>query len=333
VSRRTARVAAGAALVMLVAVAVAWYALRAGSPELAGVLASGSVEATEADLGFQLGGRIRTIAVREGEPVVAGQLLAELDAAELQARRAGAEAQADAARAALAELEVGARPEERRQAQAVEAAARERLGEAERLWQRAVALEQGGAVSREALDHARTALEVARAQHAQAREQMDVVQRGARVERLDAQRAVVRQAEAALAQADAALEHARIVAPFAGTVTVRHRQPGEAVGAGAPVLTVMDPADRWVRIYVREDVVGRVAVGQAATIRTDSERDRSYAGRVTYIAQQAEFTPRNVQTAEERVKLVYAVKVSIADDARFALKPGMPADVTLRIDR
>jgi HlyD family secretion protein len=309
---------------------IGWYTLGRGDAGEVRTVASGTVEATEADLGFQASGRIESIAVREGERVAPGQELAALDAVELRARRAGVEAQLNGARALLAELERGARPEELRQARAAEAAAREKVEEAERLAARTRALEEGGAVSRESLDQATSALQVARAQHAQARAQLELVQRGARAERMDAQRAVVRQAEAAVAQADAALANATIRAPFAGIVTVRHRQPGETVAAGAPVLTVLNPDDRWVRIYVREDAIGRVAVGQRAEIRTDSEPDRAYTGQVTYIATSAEFTPRNVQTAEERVKLVYAVKVSVTDDPRLALKPGMPADVRLQ---
>src|SRR5690606_1740244 len=100
-------------------------------------------------------------------------------------------------------------------------------------------------------------------------------------------------------QVEAALSGARIHAPFAGIVTVRHRQPGEAVSPGMPVLTLMDPADRWVRIYVREDLVGRVALGQPAEIRVDAYPDRDFRGRVVFIADAPEFTPRNVQTAEE----------------------------------
>jgi HlyD family secretion protein len=314
---------------IIVIAVVGWYALGRGDDDDFTTVASGTIEATEADLGFQAGGRIETIAVREGERVAVGQELATVDAAELRARRAGAEAQLGAARALLAELERGARPEELGQARAAEAAARERVEDAERLYARTRALEEGGAASRESLDQARSALEVARAQHAQARAQLDLVRHGARAERVDAQRAAVRQAQSAIAQVDAALAHATIHAPFAGTVTVRHRQRGETVAPGAPVLTVMNPDDRWVRIYVREDAIGRVSVGQRAEIRTDSEPDRAYDGVVTYIATSAEFTPRNVQTTEERVKLVYAVKVSIADDPRLALKPGMPADVRL----
>jgi HlyD family secretion protein len=316
-------------VVLVLLVLGAWLAFGRTRDDGATLFASGTVEATQADLGFQLGGRIERIAVQEGESVAAGAELARLEAAELEARRGAAEAQIEAARALLAELQHGARPEELRQANAAELAARERMQEASRLLERARALEAGGAVSREALDQAQSAYEIARAQHEQAREQQGMVRTGPRTERLAAQQAALRQAESALAQVDAALSNAVIRAPFAGIVTVRHRQPGEAVGPGAPVLTLMDTADRWVRIYVRQDAVGRVSLGQQASIRTDSDPSRTYSGRVTWISSQAEFTPRNVQTAEQRVRLVYAVRVAITDDTAMVLKPGLPADVTL----
>ena len=131
-------------------------------------------------------------------------------------------------------------------------------------------------------------------------------------------------------QADAALANAVIVAPFDAVVTVRDREPGETVGAGAPVLTVMNLADRWVRIYIREGRIGAVKIGEPATISADTYPGKRYEGSVSFISSEAEFTPRNVQTTEERVKLVYAVKVRITADAGNELKPGMPADVTLQ---
>jgi HlyD family secretion protein len=170
---------------------------------------------------------------------------------------------------------------------------------------------------------------VAEAQHTQALEQLRLVLEGAAAEQLAVQRAVVLQAEAALEQARVAVDRTRLVAPFAGIVTVRHRQSGETTSPGAPVVTLMDPDDRWVRIYVPGDVVGRVALGQSARISSDSHPDSTFAGRVTHVASEAEFTPRNVQTSQERVKLVYAVKVAIDGDPGLALKPGMPADVRL----
>ena len=128
---------------------------------------------------------------------------------------------------------------------------------------------------------------------------------------------------------DAALDHTVIVASFDGVVTVRHREPGEIVGPGAPVVTIMNTGDRWVRVYVREDRIGAVKLGSAASITTDTYANRSYRGRVRFIASEAEFTPKTVQTTEERVKLVYAVKVQITGDEGLDLKPGMPADVQI----
>src|SRR5690606_23678937 len=203
------------------------------------------------------------------------------------------------------------------------------LEEARRDLDRTRRLEAGGAVSREALERVETAHVVAQTQAAQAREQLRLVQTGPRSERIEAARAQVAAAEAMVARVDATLSNASIVAPFAGVVTVRHREPGETVAAGQPVVTLMNPADRWVRIYVREDRVGRGALGQPARITTDSHRDTEFSGRVVHIASEAEFTPRNVQTEEERVKLVYAVKVQVTGDDALALKPGVPADVVL----
>jgi HlyD family secretion protein len=291
--------------------------------------ASGTVEATEARLGFQVPGRILEIKPREGDRVRAGEAVAWLDRAELEARRAQARAQVAAARALLEELEAGARHEELAVAQEAARAAQERYRDAQRDFERIQRLFDGGAVAREALDKAQLALEIARSQDEQARQQLRLVEAGPRRERLEAQRAVVEQAEAALRQAEAALEHAVIVAPFDGVVTVRDREPGEVVGAGVPVLTLMDPQDRWVRIYIREDRIGAVRLGQRAAISTDTYPGRHYQGVVAFIASEAEFTPRNVQTPEERVKLVYAVKVRITGDPGQELKPGMPADVQL----
>ncbi|HEU5207992.1 MAG TPA: HlyD family efflux transporter periplasmic adaptor subunit [Longimicrobiales bacterium] len=325
------RIPIAVAVVLLLGLA-AWLLFGRSASASDTLEASGTVEATTADLGFQAPGRIAEVNAEEGARVGAGALLAKLDVAELDARRAAAVAQLETARAQLAELERGARPEELAQARAAVAAADQKLEEARRDFERTRRLEAGGAVSREALERVETAHVVARSQASQAREQLQLVQSGPRSERIDAARAQVAAAQAAVAQVDATLSNAKIVAPFAGVVTERHREPGETVGAGQPVVTLMNPADRWVRIYVREDRVGRVSLGQPARITTDSHPDSEFTGRVVHIASEAEFTPRNVQTEEERVKLVYALKVQIAGDDALALKPGVPADVVLVSD-
>ena len=295
------------------------------------LLAAGTVEATEAQLGFQAAGRIETIAVREGDLVTAGAELAALDRAEAIARRDQAIARAAAARSLLEELERGSRREEIAQARALASAAADRLADAERDRDRAEELFAGGAVSQEARDKAALAYQVAASQAAQATEALRLVESGPRVERIAAQRATLAEAEAALRAIDANLANMVIRAPFAGIVTVRHREPGEIVAAGAPVLAVLDRADRWIRIYIAETRIAAVKPGQEAVITTDTYRDRTYAGEVITIASSAEFTPKNVQTSEERVKLVYAVKVRVSGDPAYDLKPGMPADVRIEL--
>jgi HlyD family secretion protein len=297
--------------------AIAGYLLFRNSGDGDLLAASGTVEATEAGLGFQVPGRIQWVGPREGDRVQTGDTLAALDRTELSARLAQA-------RALLAELEAGARSEELAQAREAAGAAEDRLADAQRDFQRVQRLFQGGAVSQEALDKAKLALDVAQSQRDQAEQQLRLVETGPRKERIAAQRAAVAQAEAALA-------NAAIISPFGGVVSIRDREPGETVGAGAPVVTLMNLADRWVRIYIREDRIGAVRIGQAATITTDTYPDKRYQGSVSFISSEAEFTPRNVQTAEERVKLVYAVKVRITGDPSNDLKPGMPADVRLEI--
>ncbi len=293
------------------------------------LVASGTVEATDAQLGFQTPGRIAALAPREGDRVAAGAELALLDTSELEARRAQALAQVEAARAQLDEFLAGSRREEIAQGRAALSAAENRVADAERDAERARTLLEGRAVAREVLDKATLALELARRQRDQASEQMALLEQGPRPERIAAARAQVAQAEAAVATFDATLANSRILAPFAGVVTLRHREPGEIVGAGAAVVTLMNPDDRWVRIYVPENRLGRVAVGQRAEITSDTFPGKRYDGEVSFISSSAEFTPKNVQTAEERVKLVYAVKVRVAGDPGQELKPGLPADVRL----
>lgn len=308
---------AGLVIAAVLLSVVAWMLTR---PRLddGSLMASGTVEATEARLGFQVPGRIDSVLVREGQSVRAGQVLAVLDRREVAARR-------EQARALLAELERGSRPEEIAQAAATVEVARQRLEDARRDLERAHTLFAGGAVSQEAVDKSQMAYDVARSQLAQAEEQHRLVKSGPRRERIEAQRAQ-------LAQVEAVLDNMAIRAPFDGVVTVRHREPGETAGAGAPVLSVLDRSSRWVRIFVREDRVGAVRMGLPATITSDTYRDRTYIGEVVFIASEAEFTPKNVQTTEERVKLVYAVKVRIEGDEAFELKPGMPADVRLALE-
>jgi HlyD family secretion protein len=294
-----------------------------------GLELSGTVEATEAELGFPSAGRIEVMNVREGDTVSVGAELARLDRAETQAKRDQAQAQADAARATLAQLQRGSRPEEVAQARAATASAQEKLEDAKRDAERTARLHQDQLASDQELQKAQTAVQVAGRSYDMAKESQRLVELGPRKEQIDAQRAMLAAAEASVRNFDATLANMVVRAPWAGVVTVRQHEPGEIVQAGAAAVTLLNRDDRWVKVYVPETRIGAVHVGQAANITTDTYKGRTFGGTVSYVAPQAEFTPKTVQTREERVKLVYAVKVRITGDPQGVLKPGMPADVVL----
>jgi HlyD family secretion protein len=317
------------ALVVLAAVVGGVLIRRAGDGRV--LSASGTVEATEARLGFQATGRIARVNVREGDEARADSVLASLDLAETEARRDQALAQVRAAEAQLLELTRGYRKEEVEQGRAALDAARNRFEDARRDFERTETLRAGGAVSVEAADKAGVALDLAKSALAQAEDQWRILSTGPRREKIDAARAQVEQARAAVRALDALLANMTVRAPFDGVVTVRHREPGEIIPAGSPVLSLLDRADRWVRIYVPETRIAAVRLGLRAVITTDTYRGKEYPGVVSTIASEAEFTPKTIQTQEERVKLVYAVKVRIEGDPTFDLKPGMPADVRLEL--
>jgi HlyD family secretion protein len=319
------------AAVVLLAVALWWILFRNQGPG-DNLIASGTVEATETRLGFPATGRVDSIMVREGDLVRHGVELAHLDRLEIEARLEQAEATVVSSRARLRELERGFRQEEVAQARAALNGANRRVDDARQAFDRTKLLLEGGAVSQEAFDRAQIALDIAGSEQTRAAEQLQLMEAGPRREQIQAQRGQLAQAEAAVQAIEAGLANMTIRAPFDGIVTVKHREPGEIVAGGSPVVTVMDPGDRWVRIYVPENRLGAVRLGAAAAITTDTYPDQDFAGEVTYIASEAEFTPKSVQTSEERVRLVYAVKVRITGDTSLVLKPGMPADVRIALE-
>jgi HlyD family secretion protein len=291
------------------------------------IIASGTVEATQAELGFQVSGRLEQLSVREGDQVTAGGRLAKLEQSELIAEREVARAQVAAAQAGLSELLAGSRREEIAHARAVLSVATDRRDLAQRDVERLTPLAEQSLVSRQAFDQQRTQLSVSQGEVAKAKEELQILATGPRAERIAAQRAALAQAQATVGRIEAQLAQTELTAPFSGTITVRHREPGEAMSPGAPVLTIRNFDDRWVRVYIPGDEVGNLKLGQPASITGDANPDKRYTGAISYIASVAEFTPRNVQSTKDRVKLVYEVRVRIAGDSSVDLKPGLPADV------
>ncbi|MGE5664093.1 MAG: efflux RND transporter periplasmic adaptor subunit [Deltaproteobacteria bacterium] len=310
-------VAAGAAL-------FGWSRLQDGREE--GVLRlSGNVEVTDVDVSFKVPGRVKARLVDEGAAVARGQVVAVLDAEDLEREAGVKEAEAAAVRASLAELLAGSRPQEIARAEAAVARAEAEAVRLAREDERIAALYGREAVARREFEAAKAAADVAQARLAEARESLLLVREGPRRETIAQARARVRQADEAAALARTRLSYATVRSPLAGIVLSKNAEPGDYVSAGTPVVTVGDLRNAWVRAYVEETDLARVKAGQAVAITNDTYPAKRYAGRVSFISAEAEFTPKSVQTRKERVKLVYRIKVDV-DNPAMELKPGMPVD-------
>lgn len=292
------------------------------------VFASGTIDATEISVSFPVPGILRKRPVEEGSHVRPGELLAALDDRETAARLHQVEAARQAAQARLDDLVQGYRPHEIAEARAQFEQARANLANLEEEARRSETLFRGGATSQQRRDKDRTAAAVAAQELSAARERLKLLQAGYRPETINAARAQLGEAEAAVEATRVRLEDLQVKSPVEGVITRTHAEVGETLGAGRPVVTVTDLSEPWVRVYIPENQIGKVRLGAAAKITIDTFADREFDGRVSYVSSQAEFTPKNVQTQEERVKLVFAVNV-VVDNRDGALKPGMPADVTI----
>jgi HlyD family secretion protein len=306
---------------------------------------SGYVEATEVRVAPEVGGRLLDLKVAEGDRVKAGDVIAQLDTADvlLALRRAAAERQA--ADAQLRLLLAGARVEDIRQAEAQQAAAeaelaasRQELASAERDLKRFEALLASNSGAEKPRDDAATRRDVAgdrvNAAEQRLRAASETVARlkaGARREEIDAARARLAGADAQMATLEKVQRDATIVAPASGTVTQKLVDEGELLAPRTPIVVVANLDEVWANVYVDEPLVPRVTLGQAATLFTDAGGP-GIEGTVTFISPKAEFTPRNVQTAEERSKLVFRVKIT-ARNEKGVLKQGMPVEAEIRFAR
>jgi HlyD family secretion protein len=352
------------------------------------ILVSGNLELTQVDLSFKTAGRIVELNVREGDWVKKGQVIARIDATQLDQQRArdaaavtNAQSQyqqletsieyqkatidsdiaakkADLAQmqARLDELLAGSRPQDIAQAQAAltDAKAAQDLAKAEA--ERAKTLFSREDISKSQFDQAQTKVESTTAQVRAAEERLALVKEGPRKEEIAAARAVVARAQAAVATAEAnrielkrkeqeltgrQAEIARnraqvgmteaqiadttIVSPIDGVIMVKAAELGEVVAAGTTIVSLGDLDHPWMRAYINETDLGRIHLGGTVSLSTDTFPDKTYEGRISYISSEAEFTPKQIQTKEERVKLVYRIKIEV-NNKDHELKNNMPMD-------
>jgi HlyD family secretion protein len=262
----------------------------------------------------------------------------------------------------LQELKNGSRPQEIQESRATVEAAQSELDRAKRDWDRAQTLYKNDDISTEQFDQYRNRWQSADAAIKQAQQRDALVQAGPRVEVVQAaegqvekargalkmadantleikrreqelvtRRDEIESAKASLALIDAELADTIIYSPVDGVVLVKSADVGEVLGVGTTVVTVGDIDHPWLRGYVNETALGKIKVGAKAKVTTDSYPGKVYDGRVSFIASEAEFTPKQIQTQEERVKLVYRIKIEL-DNPRRELKSNMPADAQIVLD-
>jgi HlyD family secretion protein len=265
--------------------------------------------------------------------------------------------------ARLRELKAGARPQEVQEARSVVEAAKSDYERAKKDWERAQTLHKNDDISSAQFDAARTRFETSEATFSQARERAALVLAGARTEQVDGasaqlnrakaglraseagklellrrqQELVARQADINRAKSQLALIETQLAdltatSPISGVVLVKSADPGEVLAPGTSVATIGDLAKPWMRGYINAKDLGRVKMGSKAIVTTDAYPGKQYNGRVSFISSDAEFTPKQIQTSEERVKLVYRIKIEV-DNPNQELKSNMPADAELLLDK
>lgn len=292
----------------------------------------GNVDIRQIQLAFHDSGRIQRLLVEEGQRVQRGELLAELDAARYEAAVAQAGAQVAAQREVLARLVAGSRPEEIGEAKARVKATEAVLKEAEVTHRRARILAEPKYVSQQQLDSAEAKLNNARANLDREQQALTLAIKGPRQEDIEAARAQLKVYEAALQRAQEELADTRLYAPEEAIVQDRILEPGDMASPQTPVFTLALDNPIWVRAYVSEPDMGKIAPGMQAEVRTDSYPNKTYRAWIGFISPTAEFTPKQVETTELRSKLVYRLRVYVCNPEN-ELRLGMPADVLIPLQQ
>ncbi len=295
-------------VIVLVALALYRYEKEKQALPPGFVFASGRLEGDTITVATKVAGRVEAILFREGDEVEEGKLLARLSSREITARLHAAEAAIDAAKKRLEEAR-----DLLDQAQAVLAKRARDLERFRRLYEKRL-------IPKNKLEEVELAWK-------QARSQVKAL-----MARLAAIRAEIKRLAAQKAEVKALLEDTLIRAPAKGVIIRKVANLGEVLSPGGVVALMVDLDELYLKAYVPEKEVGKLALGQEARIYVDAFPERAFPGHVRYIAKEAEFTPKEVQTKEARVKQVYEVKIYLDENPGHVLTPGLPADALIRVD-
>ncbi len=311
-----------AALLMVVAVFASGCARQAQSTN---IVAAGHVEATDVHLSAKVGGRLLEAPFKEGDAVKVGDVVARLSTTdvEIQVRQASAE-RAQAAADLRLRL-AGARKEDIAEMEAQIRATEADIAGAQLDLDRMQGLLDRGSGTTKARDDARTRRNILEARRGAQHQSLARLRAGSRPEEVEGARARVAGIDARIALLEQQIADATVTSLADGVVTSRVAEPGEQLQAGSVICVITKLGEAWLTVYVTDMDLARIRIGQEAIVTTDGGKTRK--GRLTYIASKAEFTPKNVQTRDERIKLVYRVKVGL-DNADGFFKPGMPAEAS-----
>jgi HlyD family secretion protein len=303
--------------------------LRKAAPENALKL-SGNIEAHESLVSFKVAGRIIALPVQEGMTLKAGDLLARLDNDDYRQQVAVDQSAIRVRHRQLALGLAGSRTQDIEAAKLAVLDAQADLDQKKKDYARYQALYEKDEIPGQTRDLATTNVTRAQATYERAQQLYNELVEGTRKEELAVEHSNVHQADQNLQLSRIRLAYTALHAPFDGVVLVRQAELGEVVSPGTPIVTLADLDHVWVRVYVPETDLGKVRWGQAVEVRTDTYPGKVYRGQVAFIASEAEFTPKSVQTEKERVTLVYRLKVDVENPNR-ELKPGMPADTSISL--
>jgi len=295
------------------------------SSQGASVTATGTVEATTVKINARTAGIIEQMLVSEGDQVKAGQLLAEMVRSDLTAQRERDAMAVTAAEARWQDLINGPRAQELTEAAAAVEQARISVTQAEADLVRAGSLAAQGALPTQALEQTQNALSLREEQLRAAQARMQNLQAGSREQSIAAAWAELERNKAVLKASDALLADLKLASPLSGSVLERYFEPGEFAPLGAALYQVADLNNLWVKVFIPTDELPAIKVGNDVTC-TVTGSQKSFKGRVEKINAQGEYTPKTIQTKNERANVVYGVKVTLVN-SEGVLKPGMPIDV------
>jgi HlyD family secretion protein len=328
------------AALVIGAAAYAWTALRQQGPGDGFVSGNGRIEATEIDVAAKYPGRLQDILVAEGDFVKAGQVLAHMQVQSLEAQRDEAQARRMQSISAVssADAQVAVRESDVVAAQAMLAARETDLDAARTRLRRSETLSREGAASEQELDDDRARERSASAAVTAARAQVDAARSAvvaARTQVAGAQ-AAVGAAAATLARINVDIDDSALVAPRASRVQYRIAQPGEVIGGGGKVLNLVDLADVNMSFFVPETTAGRLAMGSEVHVILDAAPQYVIPAKVSFVASIAQFTPKTVETASERQKLMFRVKAQIDPELLKQhlqqVKTGVPGVAWIKLD-